>query len=61
MGALGAPPGLGASGSMPDTLTSGVKTDGMSTLPGPGTYNPEKDVKGGHNSSRKVATACFQS
>jgi Sperm-tail PG-rich repeat len=59
VGQLGAPPvaPLGTSGSMPDTALK--KTDGTSTLPGPGTYNPEKPSGG--QSLRKVNTAAFQS
>lgn len=37
------------------------KPGDVPTLPGPGAYDPEKDVKGGHNTLRKVATAAFAS
>ena len=44
---------IGSSGSLAEQLTTHI-------APGPGYYNPEKDVKGGHH-ERKVNTAAFQS
>jgi hypothetical protein len=60
---------LGAStGSMPQANGQGglgfgdVKSDPTAVIPpGPGAYDPEKDVQGGHQQIRKVATAAFQS
>lgn len=60
---------LGAStGSIPQASGAGglgfgdVKSDPTAVIPpGPGTYDPVKDVAGGHQAVRKVATAAFQS
>jgi hypothetical protein len=61
---------LGAStGSMPQAASGAgglgfgdVKSDPTAVIPpGPGSYDPVKDVSGGHQVVRKVATAAFQS
>ena len=58
-GNLGAPTGVnpGFTGNGKN-VTDPLNT-GEGALPGPGTYDPNKDVQGGHNPLRKVATAAF--
>jgi len=55
----GAIAAIGSNGQLVDNLNKGDVSYAI-VLPGPGSYDPQKDVNGGHI-LRKVNTAAFQS